>query len=121
MQAMHTDGPGIVLFVDQDDLPTPAPPPAPTAGKAPLPDSATEQGWPTWIAGVHTDGARNWYLLKCDAAPEQGAVAKYQRAYDPGPPAPVPPKINPDGKDLWVPNDNQRQGSCTFTATPYDY
>jgi hypothetical protein len=84
-----------------------------------LPASAEETGWPEWIHGKHTDGEDYWYQLKNDANPPTEVLATYYRLYEPRPPTTPPEKNNRDGINLWIPDDNQEQGTCTFEATPY--
>jgi hypothetical protein len=84
-----------------------------------LPESAEETGWPGLIHGVHTDGEAYWYQIKNDANPATEVQATYYRVYEPRPPTPPPSKSNRDGISLWIPKDNQEQGSCEFDATPY--
>jgi hypothetical protein len=120
MQTLPIPEPGVVVFIPASALPQPdPPPPAPAPGAAPLPATRTIEGWPTWIAGVHTDGVRTWYLLHNDAMPDQERNACYERAYDPGPPTPPPTRINRDGVNLWEPKDNQQQVTCRFDPIPW--
>src|SRR5262245_3703944 len=120
IQSYPIDEPGMLFFVPYTALPTPPGPPGPTDGTAPLPVDSMHQGWPSWIAGVHTDGAKNWYLLERDADPAANQAARYKRLYDPGPPTPPPAKPNVDGVSLWYPMANQQQGTCRFEPGPYD-
>jgi hypothetical protein len=109
------------IFIPDSVLPERQGFPGPRPGAAPLPVSATMDGWPTWIAGIHQDGTPNWYCLFVEADPEAGTSARYKRQYPPpAPPEPPPSKLNPDGIYLWVPQNNQTQGSCRFDPVPYD-
>jgi hypothetical protein len=120
MQTVRVTEPGVILFIPESILPQPEPPPGPGPGTAPLPLSRLTDGWPTWIAGVHTDGQRNWYWLFKQADPSQNKPVLYKRQYPPpAPPEPPPEKLNPDGYSLWTPKDNQSQVSCQFDPIPY--